>query len=90
MVIWVWYPQTTCLLQFSTLALAANYYLDVGVEQEACPLQLAPTSSTTATVTMGDALAVTLMKARDFKPENFARFHPGGSLGCRLLSRVEN
>ncbi|WP_276680333.1 KpsF/GutQ family sugar-phosphate isomerase [Thalassolituus oleivorans] len=74
----------------STLALAANYHLDVGVEQEACPLQLAPTASTTATLAMGDALAVTLMKARDFKPENFARFHPGGSLGRRLLSRVEN
>jgi arabinose-5-phosphate isomerase len=74
----------------STLAQAANYHLDVGVEQEACPLQLAPTSSTTATLAMGDALAVTLMKARDFKPENFARFHPGGSLGRRLLSRVEN
>ncbi len=74
----------------STLALAANYHLDVGVEQEACPLQLAPTASTTAALAMGDALAVTLMKARDFKPENFARFHPGGSLGRRLLSRVEN
>jgi arabinose-5-phosphate isomerase len=74
----------------STLAQAANYHLDVSVEQEACPLQLAPTSSTTATLAMGDALAVTLMKARDFKPENFARFHPGGSLGRRLLSRVEN
>ena len=74
----------------STLAKAANYHLNVGVEEEACPLQLAPTSSTTATLAMGDALAVTLMKARDFKPENFARFHPGGSLGRRLLSRVEN
>ncbi len=74
----------------STLARAAHHHLDVGVDQEACPLQLAPTSSTTATLAMGDALAVTLMKARDFKPENFARFHPGGSLGRRLLSRVEN
>ena len=74
----------------STLAKAANYHLNVGVEEEACPLQLAPTSSTTATLAMGDALAVTLMKARDFRPENFARFHPGGSLGRRLLSRVEN
>lgn len=74
----------------STLARAAHHHLDVGVEQEACPLQLAPTSSTTAALAMGDALAVTLMKARDFKPENFARFHPGGSLGRRLLSRVEN
>ena len=74
----------------STLAQSADFHLDVGVEEEACPLQLAPTSSTTATLAMGDALAVTLMKARDFKPENFARFHPGGSLGRRLLSRVEN
>jgi arabinose-5-phosphate isomerase len=74
----------------STLAQASNYHLDVGVEKEACPLQLAPTASTTATLAMGDALAVTLMKARDFQPENFARFHPGGSLGRRLLSRVEN
>jgi arabinose-5-phosphate isomerase len=74
----------------STLAQAANYHLNVGVEKEACPLQLAPTASTTATLAMGDALAVTLMKARDFKPENFARFHPGGSLGSRLLSRVDS
>lgn len=74
----------------STLAVAANAHLDIGVEEEACPLQLAPTASTTATLAMGDALAVTLMKARNFKPENFARFHPGGSLGRRLLSRVED
>ncbi|MNZ36693.1 Arabinose 5-phosphate isomerase KdsD [compost metagenome] len=74
----------------STLAKASHSHLDVGVQEEACPLQLAPTSSTTATLAMGDALAVTLMKARDFKPENFARFHPGGSLGRRLLSRVED
>ncbi len=74
----------------STLAKASHSHLDVGVQEEACPLQLAPTSSTTATMAMGDALAVTLMKARDFKPENFARFHPGGSLGRRLLSRVED
>lgn len=74
----------------STLARASNAHLDIGVKEEACPLQLAPTSSTTATLAMGDALAVTLMRARDFKPENFARFHPGGSLGRRLLSRVED
>ena len=74
----------------STLAKAAHNHLDIGVQEEACPLQLAPTSSTTATLAMGDALAVTLMKARDFKPENFARFHPGGSLGRRLLSKVED
>jgi arabinose-5-phosphate isomerase len=74
----------------STLALSANFHIDVGVDKEACPLQLAPTSSTSATMAVGDALGVTLMQARGFKPENFARFHPGGSLGRRLLSRVEN
>lgn len=74
----------------STLARAADCHLDVSVEQEACPLQLAPTSSTTATLAMGDALAVALMEARGFQPENFARFHPGGSLGRRLLSKVED
>jgi arabinose-5-phosphate isomerase len=74
----------------SSLAQASDFHLNVSVEKEACPLQLAPTASTTAALAMGDALAVTLMKARDFQPENFARFHPGGSLGRRLLSRVEN
>lgn len=74
----------------STLAISSKFHLNIAVEKEACPLQLAPTASTTATLAMGDALAVTLMKARDFQPENFARFHPGGSLGRRLLSRVEN
>jgi arabinose-5-phosphate isomerase len=74
----------------STLAEAAHSHLDVSVEQEACPFQLAPTSSTTAALAMGDALAVTLMKARDFRPENFARFHPGGSLGRRLLGKVDD
>lgn len=74
----------------SSLSRAADCHLDVHVEQEACPLQLAPTSSTTATLAMGDALAVTLMEARGFKPEHFARFHPGGSLGRRLLSFVED
>lgn len=72
----------------STLARAADCHLNVAVKAEACPLHLAPTASTTATLAMGDALAVTLMEARDFKPEHFARFHPGGSLGRRLLSRV--
>jgi arabinose-5-phosphate isomerase len=72
----------------STLARAAHCHLDIGVEKEACPLQLAPTASTTATLAMGDALAVTLMEARDFRPEGFARFHPGGSLGRRLLRTV--
>ncbi|MDE1180430.1 KpsF/GutQ family sugar-phosphate isomerase [Paraburkholderia sp.] len=74
----------------STLAKAAHRHLDISVEQEACPLQLAPTSSTTAALAMGDALAITLMKARGFQPENFARFHPGGSLGRRLLCKVED
>jgi arabinose-5-phosphate isomerase len=74
----------------STLALAADFYLNISVEREACPLQLAPTASTTATLAMGDALAVSLMEARGFKPESFARFHPGGSLGRRLLSKVDN
>jgi arabinose-5-phosphate isomerase len=74
----------------SRLARAADSHIDVGVQEEACPLQLAPTASTTAALAMGDALAVTLMKARDFRPEHFARFHPGGSLGRRLLSRVED
>lgn len=74
----------------STLARAAHWHLNIHVELEACPLQLAPTASTTATLAMGDALAVSLMDARGFQPENFARFHPGGSLGRRLLSRVEH
>lgn len=74
----------------STLATAADCHLNVRVNEEACPLRLAPTSSTTATLAMGDALAVTLMEARGFRPEHFARFHPGGSLGRRLLSRVEH
>ena len=72
----------------STLAKNTNYHLNVAVDKEACPLFLAPTSSTTATLVMGDALAVTLMKLRDFKEENFAKFHPGGSLGRRLLTTV--
>jgi arabinose-5-phosphate isomerase len=74
----------------STLASAAQCHLNVEVPQEACPLQLAPTSSTTAALVMGDALTVALMEERNFKPENFARFHPGGSLGRRLLSKVSD
>jgi arabinose-5-phosphate isomerase len=74
----------------STLAKASNFHINIKVKEEACPLKLAPTSSTTATLAMGDALAVTLMRVRDFKPENFARFHPGGSLGRRLFNRVED
>ena len=72
----------------STLAKNTKYHLNIAVDKEACPLFLAPTSSTTATLVMGDALAVTLMKLRDFKEENFAKFHPGGSLGRRLLTTV--
>lgn len=72
----------------STLAKAARAVLDVGVSQEACPLNLAPTSSTTAMLVLGDALAMTLLEARGFRKEDFARFHPGGSLGRGLLLRV--
>ncbi|MES2779853.1 MAG: KpsF/GutQ family sugar-phosphate isomerase [Bacteroidota bacterium] len=74
----------------STLAKNSDYHLNVKVYKEACPLELAPTSSTTATMAMGDALAVALMKARNFKPEDFAKFHPGGSLGRKLLTTVES
>ena len=74
----------------STLAKNSDYHLNVKVYKEACPLELAPTSSTTATLAMGDALAVSLMKARNFKPEDFAKFHPGGSLGRKLLTMVES
>ncbi|MGF1816011.1 KpsF/GutQ family sugar-phosphate isomerase [Vibrio splendidus] len=72
----------------STLASNSHCHLDIAVPKEACPLQLAPTSSTTATLVMGDALTVALMDVRGFQPENFAKFHPGGSLGKRLLARV--
>ena len=65
----------------SLLAKYSTVHLHVQVEREACPLNLAPTSSTTATLVMGDALAVALMRVRDFKPKDFAQFHPGGSLG---------
>ncbi|AZN31581.1 KpsF/GutQ family sugar-phosphate isomerase [Pseudoalteromonas sp. Xi13] len=74
----------------STLASHAHYHLNIAVPEEACPLQLAPTSSTTATLVMGDALTVALMESRSFQPENFARFHPGGSLGRKLLSKVSD
>ena len=74
----------------SSLAKNTDFHLNISVNNEACPLQLAPTSSTTSTMVMGDALAVALMKSRDFKDVNFARFHPGGSLGKRLLQNVEN
>ena len=74
----------------STLAKAGDAHLDVSVEVEACPHNLAPTASTTATLAMGDALAVALLEARGFTPEDFAMSHPGGALGRRLLLTVEN
>ena len=74
----------------STLAEAATVHLDVGVAQEACPLGLAPTSSTTAALAMGDALAVALLEARGFTEEDFARSHPGGALGRRLLLKIRD
>ena len=72
----------------STMAQAADVHLDVSVTEEACPLNLAPTASTTATLAMGDALAVALLKSRGFTAEDFARSHPSGMLGKRLLLRV--
>lgn len=72
----------------STLARHADIVLDCGVDKEACPLNLAPTASTTAQMALGDALAVALLDARGFKEEDFARSHPGGSLGRRLLTHV--
>jgi arabinose-5-phosphate isomerase len=72
----------------STLAQASHVVLDVRVEQEACPLNLAPTSSTTVMLVLGDALAMVLLEARGFTKEDFARFHPGGRLGRTLLLRV--
>ncbi len=74
----------------SALARHAHVVLDSSVAQEACPLNLAPTASTTAQLAMGDALAVALLDARGFKPEDFARSHPGGSLGRKLLTHVSD
>lgn len=74
----------------STLAQHADIVLDSSVEREACPLQLAPTASTTAQLALGDALAVALLEARGFRPEDFARSHPGGALGRRLLTHVRD
>ncbi|HEY5638118.1 MAG TPA: KpsF/GutQ family sugar-phosphate isomerase [Burkholderiales bacterium] len=74
----------------STLAREADVHLDVAVEQEACPLNLAPTASTTATLAMGDALAIALLDARGFSADDFARSHPGGSLGRKLLTHVSD
>jgi arabinose-5-phosphate isomerase len=74
----------------STIAKNSDHHLNVCITREACPLELAPTSSTTATLVMGDALAVALMEARQFQHEDFARFHPGGSLGRKLLVKVKD
>jgi arabinose-5-phosphate isomerase len=74
----------------STLARHADIVLDSGVEKEACPLNLAPTASTTAQLALGDALAVALLDARGFRPEDFARSHPGGALGRKLLTHLSD
>lgn len=74
----------------STLGIAGDVHLDVSVAQEACPLGLAPTASTTSTLAIGDALAIALLDERGFKAEDFALLHPGGTLGKRLLLRVED
>lgn len=74
----------------SLLAKYSTCHLNVSVSHEACPLNLAPTSSTTATLAMGDALAVALMEKRNFKPQDFAHFHPGGELGKRLLTTAQD
>ena len=74
----------------SSLAQEADIHLDAGVAEEACPLNLAPTASTTATLALGDALAVALLDARGFSEQDFARSHPGGSLGRRLLTHVRD
>ncbi|MDF3055287.1 MAG: kdsD 1 [Gammaproteobacteria bacterium] len=75
---------------YSTLAKASDIHLNIHAEEEACPLGLAPTSSTTATLVMGDALAITLLQARGFTSDDFALYHPGGRLGRRLLLSVED
>ncbi|PXZ04735.1 arabinose-5-phosphate isomerase GutQ [Gilliamella apicola] len=74
----------------SPLALAAQAVLDISIEKEACPMGLAPTSSSTNTLLMGDALAIAVMRARGFKEEDFARSHPAGSLGAKLLNHVKD
>lgn len=76
-------------IQQSTLVKNAEYFLNTAVDQEACPLDLAPTASSTAMLAMGDALAMALMKARQFQQEDFAQLHPGGSLGKKLLTEVQ-
>jgi arabinose-5-phosphate isomerase len=87
--------QGTALIAFtghadSALARLADVHLDTSVEREACSLNLAPTASTTAALALGDALAVALLEARGFGPEDFARSHPGGALGRKLLTRVDD
>ncbi|EOF7243848.1 SIS domain-containing protein [Campylobacter jejuni] len=79
-----------CGKKNSTLVKQSDIFLNIAVEKEACPLQLAPMSSTTATLVMGDALAAALMKVRNFRPDDFALFHPGGSLGRKLLTKVKD
>lgn len=74
----------------STLAKHCDCVLDLSIDKETCPNNLAPTTSTTMTTAMGDALAVALMECRNFQPQDFARFHPGGSLGRKLLTRVKD
>ena len=74
----------------STLSRTGDVFLDISVKEEACPLGLAPTASTTATLAMGDALAVALLLKRGFRAEDFALFHPGGALGKKLILRVED
>ena len=74
----------------STIAKNSDYHLNISITREACPLALAPTSSTTATLVMGDALAIALMESRQFQEEDFARFHPGGRLGHKLLAKVKD
>ena len=74
----------------SQLGQFADYFIDISVEREACPLGLAPTASTTATLAMGDAIAMALMSCRNFTSQDFALFHPGGALGRRLLLTVRN
>lgn len=74
----------------STLGQTSDFHIDIGVEKEACPLNLAPTTSTTASLVIGDAIAIALMKASNFNVESFAKYHPGGSLGRKLLSTVKD
>jgi len=74
----------------STIAKNSDFHLNISITREACPLALAPTSSTTATLVMGDALAIALMESRQFQEEDFARFHPGGRLGHKLLAKVKD